>query len=79
MLSFGTLVPSVFVQSPPGQEDEFFEVVDAKRSLLRLKHKKVITESLRPKIEIAVYFLSCAFLWCVRSFSVRAKSSRTRG
>ena len=52
----------MFVQSPPGQEDEFFEVVDAKLSLLRLKHKKVITENLKPKIEIAVYFLSCAFL-----------------
>ena len=79
MLSFGALGPSVFVQSPPGQEDEFFEVVDAKLSLLRLKHKKVITENHKPKIEIAVYFLSCAFLWCVRSFSVCAKSSRTRG
>ena len=69
----------MFVQSPPGQEDEFFEVVNAKLSLLRLKHKKVITENLKPKIEIAVYFLGCTFLWCVRSFSVRAKSSRTRG
>ena len=52
----------MFVQSPPGQEDEFFEVVDAKLSLLRLKHKKVITENLKPKIKIAVYFQSCAFL-----------------
>ena len=69
----------MFVQSPPGQEDEFIEVVNAKLSLLRLKHKKVITENLKPKIEIAVYFLGCAFLWCVRFFSVRAKSSRTRG
>ena len=47
----------MFVQSPPGQEDEFFEVVDAKLSLLRLKHKKVITEYLKPKIKIAVYVL----------------------
>ena len=68
----------MFAQSPPGQEDEFFEVVNPKRSLPRLKHKKVITENLKPKIEIAVYFLSCTFLWCSRSFSVCAKSSRTR-
>ena len=52
----------MFVQSPPGQEDEFFEVVNPKPSLPQLKHKKVITEYLKPKIEIAVYFLSCAFL-----------------
>ena len=32
-------------------EDEFFEVVDAKLNLLRLKRKKVITESLLTKIE----------------------------
>ena len=42
----------MFVQSPPGQEDEFFEVVNAKLSLPRLKQKKVITENLKPKIEI---------------------------
>ena len=34
-------------------EDEFFEVVDAKLGLLRLKRKKVITESLLTKIESA--------------------------
>ena len=62
MHSFSTVGPSVFVQSPPGQEDELFEVVNAKLSLPRLKHKKVITENLKPKIKIAVYFLSCAFL-----------------
>ena len=43
MLSFSAVGPSVFVQSPPGQEDEFFEVVNAKLSLPRLKQKKVIT------------------------------------
>ena len=30
------------------QEDEFFEVVNAKLYLLKLKHKKVITENLKP-------------------------------
>jgi len=34
-------------------EEEFFEVVDAKLNLLRLKRKKVITESLVTKIESA--------------------------
>ena len=34
-------------------EEEFFEVVDAKLNLLRLKRKKVITESLVTKIENA--------------------------
>ena len=34
-------------------EDEFFEVVDAKHNLLRLKRKKVITESFLTKIESA--------------------------
>ena len=57
MLSSGALGPSVLVQSPPGQEDESFEVVNPKLSLPRLKHKKVITEYLKPKIEIAVYVL----------------------
>ena len=47
----------MFVQSPPGQEDESFEVVNPKLSLPRLKHKKVTTEYLKPKIKIAVYVL----------------------
>ena len=34
-------------------EDEFFNVVDPKHHLLRLKHKKVITEALISKIETA--------------------------
>ena len=34
-------------------EDEFFNVVDPKLHLLRLKHKKVITEALISKIETA--------------------------
>ena len=34
-------------------EEEFFDVVDAKLDLLRLKRKKVITESLISKIETA--------------------------
>ena len=34
-------------------EDQFFEVVDAKYNLLRLKRKKVITDSLIMKIENA--------------------------
>ena len=34
-------------------EEEFFEVVDAKLNLLRLKRKKVITESLVTKIDSA--------------------------
>ena len=34
-------------------EEEFFEVVDAKLNLLRLKRKKVITESVVTKIESA--------------------------
>ena len=41
----------MFVQSPPGQEDEFFEVVNAKLSLPRLK-QKVITYNLKLTIEI---------------------------
>ena len=42
----------MFVQSPPGQEDEFFEVVNAKLSVPRLKQKKVITYNLKLTIEI---------------------------
>ena len=34
-------------------EDEFFDVVDAKLNLLRLKRKKVITEALIARIENA--------------------------
>ena len=34
-------------------EEEFFEVVDAKLNLLRLKRKKVITESLVTEIKSA--------------------------
>ena len=35
------------------QEDEFFQVVNPKLNLPKLKHKKVITEHLKPKIENA--------------------------
>ena len=34
-------------------EDEFIRVVDAKQSLLKLKHKKVISDKVKAKIEAA--------------------------